>query len=266
MASLGLALALPHLHNLRLSDDSTQGLQGVVDLFGAEEGEVYDVKAAFLRGAIWADVARTTPAVVDGPIASIQGELLRYYAEQATAAAQPTLRTDGNRYWMEGDGTKAITFVMATPLSDSHLAAGIRQLAAVPAPNILSNFTNDDVNGQSSLFLVSGSSLRYRIRIAGSLADAAVVGNILGVDATVGGRWSSAVGQATARLDGVDGSPLNTVKVGGNTSVSFMAQDAAGTNPSYNGRIYCGLIRGAFPTASELAAIDSWSKQRSGTA
>lgn len=97
--SLGLGLGLPFLRKIA-GGGAGSLLEQVIQIVGSAEGAIIDPTAAFARNAIWEDSARTTLASVDGPVGSIQDELLRYYAAQATTANKPILRSDG----LEFDG------------------------------------------------------------------------------------------------------------------------------------------------------------------
>jgi hypothetical protein len=210
---------------------------------------------------MWQDAARTTPAVVDGPVGSIQDELLRYYAEQATSTARPMLRSDGaGRYWLEADGTKLISTVLGVHLGDALLIVGARQtLESAVNETILSNWRQSDAAGQSRLYRNNGDTVRYDVRQAGSSLGTIGPAAPLGDDFVGDGRWSDGV--AICGVNGVDSAPNSVVKIGTEKGVGFFGA-APNATPQWEGRLYCAAIAGIAPTAGQLDIFRRWAASR----
>lgn len=381
--SLGLGLSLP------AQDTPRAGglLASVLGIYGAREGEVFDVANAVAFGRIWEDTARTIPAVVNGVVGSQRGELGRYYRTQATTANKLILRGSpagatliangdfasdtiwakgagwaiaagvatatassaalsqaaaitagrvyritytvsgfsagtvtaqltggttvagttrnangtyeqrltalaGNNtlevlgagfsgsvddvtvfdvsagqviapYWLESDGTKWMGYTMSSPLLDELKIVGVRYTdvsGAFKSP--LSTLIGDNVGGQSALDRRVSGEAQYAFRVTGTNAFA--VGGMLGagVDHVQDGRWSSALNEAIAGVNGALAASQTGVKIGTNTVVTVMAR--AGGSNGVIGRLYCDAEFGGYPTPSELLTFRQWAASRSG--
>lgn len=238
----------------------------VIDIIGDNEGAVFDVAAAFARNAIWEDSARTTPASVDGPVGSIQDELLRYYAEQATSGARPILRMDGaGKYWLESDGTKWLSFSVPAPLDGTFLAAACRPDGGTTFGDIVGCFNNNDTNGGMCLTWDNNSGsgqIRSLYRTAGASTSVGTGPN----GAPAGNDWVAdsvyASSAADLLVNGVSYGSTTGTKIGASKTYTLMARTAGGT--ALTGRLYAALVGAVNPNASQRDAVRQWAAQRAG--
>lgn len=220
--------------------------------------------AAVARGEVWQDSARTTLAGADDPVGSIRGELGRYYAEQSTSGNRPTLRTDGARWWLEGDGSGFLEFDLSSPPEELTYLSGCRTVSDLAGSQpIISGLYTNDVDGQAELGFHAPTEAAYfivRTTGTGVLVTSGV--SLLDADVVVDGSWSDNTlevhegGNLQDQRTGVE-------KIGTSTTIRFMARPGSGGS-NLEGRIYCAAVFGFKGAGAEMTSIRQWAAARSG--
>lgn len=239
----------------------------VIDIIGDNEGAVFDVAAAFARNAIWEDSARTTPASVDGPVGSIQDELERYYAEQATSGARPVLRTDGaGKYWLDADGAQWLSYEALADPADSYLiSAGLYSQTTTGARYLFGNYSgNTPVGGHS----VRASQLVNAAAVLHTGDSAVTVnGSILPPQAVVSDSQYTS-GYLDSRTNGIIASPsVSTRSANAKLTTRLLSWGQTPTGgTSWVGRFYVAAKVAAVITPGHRSVFQRWAAARSGAA
>ena len=223
------------------------------------EGLIFDVAAAFARGAIWEDAARTTPASVDGPVGSIQDELLRYYASQGTSGSRPILRDAGaGHYWLDGDGTKTLaTTLGSVPATPAGISGGAAfRYTGAPGSGVLRVFGPGGLNDSDGLWVIShilqNGNRSFITRASGTTESAAVGGISEGADVAMLGWRTDSVG-VSVLANGLTASSAATTLVGTSQTVGIF-RGADNVN-LFQGRFYGGIVLDRQMTATERALV-----------
>ena len=251
------------------ADDKLPIIKAIV---GADEGAIFDIASAFYRGAIWEDSTRTTLASIDGPVGSLQDELGRYYAEQVTSGARPTLRTDGaGHYWLEGVGTHYMSITLNTPImTQVFIESSTRPDYPGSGAHVVLGCRQEDASrgGSVQYYGLNCPHVQYRavdgttpVRASSSLTiddvDTVGMSTIDGVDA-----WTQKDNETPSEGE-LPVAPAD----GDNTTwglFTFFPNSAAPTSPALTmaGRIYTALISAHLPTDEEKNIVREWAASR----
>lgn len=240
------------------------------DLFlSSEQGAWYDPSDL---STMWSDTAGTVPAVIDGPVARIDDKSGRgNFLIQATAAAQPILRSAGGLFWLEFDGVDDGLHRPAADMSASDKVtawAGIRKLTDAN-PTAMLEFTNTPASNNGGFgFLVplTSAAATASFRSRGTVA----------VTAT----GAVAPSPVTLILTGIGdiSAPMNTIRANGVVINSLASSQGTGNyaNSSLNlgrraggiipfpGRVYGVIIRGGNSTAQQITDTEAWLLAKTG--
>lgn len=226
------------------------------------EGAPFDLRWSARRGTVWTDSSATIFARPGDPIGAVLDARGRYIATQATGSAKPILQTDGNRWWCDSDGTKQLAFALSSPLGNAVLMAAVRPAVLAGTQTIISNFSNNDTDGQSELQLLD-TAVRYLYRRTGGNQAPSAGALTAGVDVVLDGTYSSAATQGVSAVNGIEGGASTPLaKVGTGTAVQLLARGASGT--PFDGRVYAMAIVGMNPVAPGLGVLRRWAAHAAG--
>jgi hypothetical protein len=249
-------------------------LSDVQALFsGGVNGGLYDCTDP---GTMWADTARTTPAVVDGVVRAIS-DLSGNGRHLSTPSTTHRLRLAGGQHYLDCPGTAnlqgfesgdivlgsaaghaffaayratdhaATMGVLSADKSSDYLASGIRTTTGATAGAVSASYSNVGVS--------------HPISEAGAWPA--------GVDHVVCVRVNTSGG--LIRRDGVETASLATSSTP-KTTTAFarlsMASSFANANINqwqpYKGRIYCGAFIGRGLSLDDLAVVESFMAGKAG--
>lgn len=169
-------------------------------------------------------------------------------------------------YWLESDGTKYLSFTMATAVDGVLALAACRRDASPASAEILSNRASsiDDTSGQWGLQSISTTNYRFVIRVAGGTNGPTMgFSPAEGTDTIFDGTYDASQPRVAVAVNGVSGGAIAATKVGSNKEITLLARSSVGANP-WTGRLYCALIAGINPSGSQLALARQWAASRSG--
>lgn len=232
---------------------------------------------------LWSDAARTTPAVVDGPVRvmdDISGNGKHFTA--SSDAARPTLRQSGGRTWLEADGT------------NDHMATAALNWSTVDKCFVCAGFHLDSGSDNQVLFNHGANNFVARcLQLnCGNVPDGAynflyrdgagglgfvggsTAGHTLPKDYLVSGQtdWAQAALPAqfpVLRRDGANDSRSNVAASATATHGNLVLNLFADGGPSlfFSGNFY-GLIiipRATVLTLDEIEFCEQWMAERTGT-